>query len=140
MKIKTITGLLGLAAALLCSSLASAAPDAAAAQALAKKEGCLKCHAVDKKKEGASLKEISAKYKGKADAEARILHHITAGDKVKFADGTEEEHKIIKTQDKADQAGDSLDLHFKPSLGGLQSDSSSGDEAAAMATRAHASR
>ena len=101
MKRKTITGLLGLVAALLLSPLASAAPDANAAQALAKKEGCLKCHAIDKKKEGTPLKEISAKYKGKADAQARIQHQITAGEKVKFADGTEEEHKVIKTKDKA---------------------------------------
>ena len=103
MKIKTITGLIGLVATLSLPPLANAA-DAAAAQALAKKEGCLKCHAVDKKKEGASLKEISAKYKGKADAQAKIQHHITAGDKVKFADGTEEEHKIIKTKDPAELA------------------------------------
>ena len=102
MKRKTITGLLGLVAALLLSPLASAAPDAAAAQALAKKEGCLKCHAIDKKKEGTPLKEISAKYKGKADAQAKVLHHITAGEKVKFADGTEEDHKVIKTKDKAE--------------------------------------
>ena len=102
MKIKTIIGLLGFAAALLCSPLASAAADATAAQALAKKEGCLKCHAIDKKKEGKPLKEISAKYKGQADAQAKVLHHITAGDKVKFADGTEEDHKVIKTKDKAE--------------------------------------
>ena len=102
MKIKTICCLLGFSAALLCSPLASAAPDASAAQALAKKEGCLKCHAVDKKKEGASLKEISAKYKGKADAQAKIMHQITAGEKVKFADGTEEEHKIIKTKEQTE--------------------------------------
>jgi len=104
MKIKTIAGVLGLFAALSFSPLASAAADANAAQALAKKEGCLKCHAIDKKKEGASLKEISAKYKGKADAQAKLLHHISAGDKVKFADGTEEDHKIIKTKDQAELA------------------------------------
>ncbi len=102
MKIKTIIGLLGFAAALLCSSLASAAPDAAAAQALAKKEGCLKCHAIDKKKEGKALKEISAKYKGQADAQAKLRQHITAGEKVKFAYGTEEDHKVIKTKDPAE--------------------------------------
>jgi cytochrome c len=78
------------------------AADAAAAETLAKKEGCLKCHAVDKKKEAKSLKEISAKYKGKADAEAKILHQITAGEKVKLDDGTEEEHKVIKTKDKGE--------------------------------------
>ena len=101
MKINVITGLLGLTGALLLSPMASAA-DAAAAEALAKKEGCLKCHAVDKKKEAKSLKEISAKYKGKANAEATIAHHLTSGEKVKLDDGTEEEHKIIKSKDKTE--------------------------------------
>lgn len=101
MKANVIVGLLSLTGALLISPMAAAA-DADAAQALAKKEGCLKCHAIDKKKEGAPLKEISAKYKGKADAEAKIMHHITAGEKVKLESGTEEEHKIIKTKDKAE--------------------------------------
>lgn len=101
MKVKMITGLLGLTAALTFSPLASAV-DADAAQALAKKEGCLKCHAVDKKKEAKSLKEIGASYKGKAGAEAKLLQKITSGEKVKLEDGTEEEHKIIKTKDKAE--------------------------------------
>ena len=101
MKIKVIAGLLSLSGALLLSPTAAAA-NAAAAEALAKKEGCLKCHAVDKKKEAKSLKEISKKYAGKADAEAKILHQITAGEKVKLDDGTEEEHKVIKTKDKGE--------------------------------------
>ena len=101
MKHNVILGLLGLTGALLLSPMASAA-DAAAAEALAKKEGCLKCHAIDKKKEAKSLKEISAKYKGKADSEAKILHHLTSGEKVKLDDGTEEEHKMIKSKDKAE--------------------------------------
>ena len=101
MKIKTISGILSLAGAVLFSPVA-AAMDADAAQALAKKEGCLKCHAIDKKKEGPALKEIAAKYKGKADGEEKIMHQITSGDKVKLADGTEEEHKIIKTKDKGE--------------------------------------
>jgi cytochrome c len=101
MKIQTISAILGLTGAVLFSPVA-AALDADAAQALAKKEGCLKCHAIDKKKEGPSLKEIGAKYKGKADAEAKISHQITSGEKVKLADGTEEEHKVIKTKDKGE--------------------------------------
>ncbi|WP_301100338.1 c-type cytochrome [Propionivibrio sp.] len=103
MKIKAIAGLLGLSGALLFSPLATAT-DADTAQALAKKEGCLKCHAIDKKKEGKPLREISAKYKGKPDAEAKLLHHMTAGEKVKLDNGTEEDHKIIKTKDKAELA------------------------------------
>ena len=102
MKTKTIAALLGLSGALLLSPLASAAVDADAAQALAKKEGCLKCHAVDKKKDAASLKDIAKKFAGKPDGEAKVLAQITTGQKVKMEDGTEEEHKIIKSKDKAE--------------------------------------
>ena len=101
MNVKIIAGLLSLTATLALSSVASAA-DADAAQALAKKEGCLKCHAVDKRKEAVSLKEIAKKYAGKPDAEAKVLQQINAGEKVKLDDGTEENHKIIKTKDKAE--------------------------------------
>ena len=101
MKIKPILSAAGLCAALVFSPLASAA-DAAAAQALAKKEGCLKCHAVDKKKDASSLKDIAKKFAGKPDAEAKVLAQITTGQKVKLEDGTEEEHKMLKTKDKAE--------------------------------------
>lgn len=100
MKTPLILAAAGLAAALL--SVPVQAADAAAGEALAKKEGCLKCHAVDKKKDYASLKEISKKYAGKPDAEAKILNQITAGVKVKLDDGSEEEHKTVKSKDKAE--------------------------------------
>jgi cytochrome c len=74
--------------------------DAAAAQQLARQSNCLKCHAVDKKKEGPAYKEVAAKYKGKPEAHARIVEHITSGEKVKFEDGHEEDHAIVKTKDK----------------------------------------
>ncbi len=77
------------------------AADAAAAQTLARQSNCLKCHAVDKKKEGPSFQETAAKYKGKAGAEARLTTRITTGEKVKFDDGHEEDHAIIKTKDAA---------------------------------------
>ena len=38
-------------------------------------------------------------YKRKADTEQRLITHITSGEKAKFPDGHEEEHKIIKTKD-----------------------------------------
>ena len=101
MKTRLILSVTGLTAALCFSPLATAA-DAAAAQALAKKEGCLKCHAVDKKKDAASLKDIAKKFAGKPDAEARILTQITTGAKVKLEDGSEEEHKMLKTKDKTE--------------------------------------
>ena len=99
MKPSLILATAGLAAALL--SVPVQAADAAAGEALAKKEGCLKCHAVDKKKDAISLKDIAKKYAGKADGEAKILAQITTGQKVKLEDGTEEEHKTVKSKDQA---------------------------------------
>ncbi|MES2127186.1 MAG: c-type cytochrome [Pseudomonadota bacterium] len=90
------------AAALGAASLPVYAMDAAAAESLARQNGCLKCHGIDKKKDGPAYKEVAAKYKGKAGAEARLTTHITSGEKAKFPDGHEEDHKIIKTKDKAE--------------------------------------
>lgn len=73
----------------------AAAADADAAQALAKKNECFKCHAVDKKKDGPSFKETAGKLKGKADAEDHIYKHLTTSPKIKV-DGKEEEHKAVK--------------------------------------------
>ena len=90
------------AAAFALSAGAHAAVDADAAQALMKKSDCFKCHAVDKDKKGPSFKKTAAKYKGKADAEAAVTKAITTGPKVKLEDGTEEEHKVIKSKDAAE--------------------------------------
>jgi len=87
---------------LLYAQGAMCAVDAVAAQALAKKEGCFKCHGIDKEKQAKSLTEIAKKYKGKADGDAKILTQMTTGPKIKLEDGTEDEHKIIKTKDKAE--------------------------------------
>ena len=76
----------------------SADVDADAAQALTKKSGCLKCHAIDKKKEAPPYKETAAKNKGKADAEDRLYKHLTTSPKVKV-DGKEETHDALKTKD-----------------------------------------
>ena len=84
------------------ATTAGAAVDADAAKALAKKNDCFKCHAVDKTKKGPSYKKIAEKFKGKADAEEKIVKNLTTGPKVKLEDGTEEDHKIIDTKDKAE--------------------------------------
>jgi cytochrome c len=75
--------------------------DVSAAEALAKKSGCMKCHSVSAKKEGPSFKETAAKYKGKPDAEAALLKHLTTNPKVKV-DGKEELHDSLKTNNEAD--------------------------------------
>lgn len=78
--------------------------DTDAARALARQNNCFKCHAVDKEKEGPAFKKTADKYRGKANAEERLIEHITSGEKAKFPDGHEEEHKIIKTSPPKDVA------------------------------------
>ncbi|MCM2289719.1 MAG: c-type cytochrome [Sulfuritalea sp.] len=78
---------------------AQAAVDEAAAQALAKKNDCFKCHAIDKTKKGPSYKKIAAKYKEKKLDEKEAIKQMTEGKKVKLEDGSEEDHKIIETKD-----------------------------------------
>ena len=52
-----------------------------AQEALAKSAGCLNCHNVDaSKKVGPGFKEIAAKYKGKADAEATLTAKLSKGE------------------------------------------------------------
>lgn len=92
---KLIQGLIAasmLAAGLGASSSASAL-DAAAAEKLARKNDCFKCHAYNKTKKGPSYKKIAEKYKGKPEGMEKILTNLTTNPKVKLEDGTEEEHK-----------------------------------------------
>jgi len=70
----------------LASALAHAAVDEDDAKSLAKKDG-------------PSFKETAKKYKGKADAEATLLKHLTSNPKVKV-DGKEELHESPKTKDE----------------------------------------
>jgi len=92
----------GLALALGASLVAGNAlgADAEAAKTLARQSGCFKCHGVEKAKDGPAWHDVSVKYVGKPDAEKKLIYHITSGEKVKFADGHEEEHKIIKSEDQ----------------------------------------
>lgn len=89
------------AALLALPALPSFALDAAAAEALAKKSNCMKCHSVSAKKEGPPFKETAAKYKGKSDGEQKLVTHLTTNPKVKV-DGQEEEHSNLKTKNDAE--------------------------------------
>ncbi len=90
------------ACAMVLSALAAVpaahAVDADAALALARQNNCFKCHAVAKAKEGPAYKDVAAKYRGKPGAQDRIVTHLTTGEKAKFPDGHEEEHKIISAK------------------------------------------
>ena len=66
---------------IVAASFALAASGAANAQeAAAKSAGCMNCHDVATKKMGPSFKEIAAKYKGKADAEATLVAKLSKGE------------------------------------------------------------
>lgn len=97
-----VTSLLAAAATVFAFSLpCAAAVDADAAVKLAKESGCTKCHAVDKAKKGPAYQKTAAKFKGKADGEAKLIEMVTKSPKVKFDDGSEEEHKTVNTKDPA---------------------------------------
>jgi cytochrome c len=55
------------------------APAAQASEELAKKHNCLACHQVDKKVIGPAYQDIAAKYKGQADAPAKLAAKVKAG-------------------------------------------------------------
>ncbi len=46
---------------------------------LAKKSNCTSCHAIDKKVVGPAWMEVSKKYKGQADAEAKLITKVAKG-------------------------------------------------------------
>ena len=88
-------------AAAFAEEAAAVKVDAVAAKKLARIDHCLRCHAVDRKKEGPSYQAIAYKYKGQADAPDKLVKHITSGeDRVKLSDGHIETHKFDKTTDK----------------------------------------
>lgn len=63
-----------LIAGLLAAGIAHAGPDEDMTKA-----GCMACHAKDKKMVGPSFKDIAAKYKGQADAPAKLAEKVRKG-------------------------------------------------------------
>jgi len=61
------------------ASLTLLAAPAIANEELAKKHACTACHAVDKKVVGPAFKEVAAKYKGNAKAEAMLVEKVKKG-------------------------------------------------------------
>jgi len=89
------------AAALALGASGAHALDERGAEALMKKSGCLKCHAVSAKKEGPPFKETAAKYKGKPDGEAALFKHLTTNPMIEV-DGNKERHDNLKTKNEAE--------------------------------------
>ena len=95
-KVLALTGMLLIGAA---AGPVQAQVDAEAAQALAKKNDCFKCHAIDKTKNGPAYKRVAARLRTKPDGVETIVEHITSGHMVQLQDGTDEKHPIIDTTD-----------------------------------------
>ena len=70
---------IALAAVLFAAGNAYAALDNAAAQALMQKDGCVACHAIDKKVVGPAYQDVAAKYKGDKDALAKLSDKVKKG-------------------------------------------------------------
>lgn len=85
-------------------STSALALDVDAAKDLAEQNNCKQCHGIKKDKDGPAFLKTADKYRGKANAEEEIVKHLTSGKKVKLADGTQEEHKIVKTMPPKDMA------------------------------------
>jgi len=65
--------------ALFALAIASLALPAVASMELAQKNACTACHAVDKKLVGPAYKDVAAKYKGNAKAEAMLVEKVKKG-------------------------------------------------------------
>ena len=66
------------------------------AKQLARVNNCFKCHGIDKDKDGPSWARVAEKYRSTPGAEAKLIHHITSGEKAMFPDGHLENHKNIQ--------------------------------------------
>src|SRR3954471_17707225 len=60
------------------AGLAAVLP-AQAQEQLAQKHGCLACHAADKKLVGPAYKDVAAKYRGDAQAQAKLEESVKKG-------------------------------------------------------------
>jgi len=86
------------------ASSASAAPNEEAAKELARQNNCFKCHAIKKDKDGPAWSKVAEKYRGKPEAQGKLVNHLTSGEMAKFPDGHEEKHKVIQTDPANDEA------------------------------------
>lgn len=62
-----------------CFGLLAAAGDVLGSEALAQRHGCFGCHAVERKVVGPAYKDVAAKYRGDAGAEARLIEKLKKG-------------------------------------------------------------
>ncbi len=102
MNVKT-TGRIAVPVLLFAMAFAAQAQvDTDAAIAVAKRNDCFKCHAIDKDKKAPAYKKVALRLKARSYGPDYVIRHVTTGPKVRLEDGTEEDHKIIDTRDPAE--------------------------------------
>ena len=77
---------------LAATGLVAGSLPASADEALFKSKGCIKCHDMEKKKKGASVKDLRAKYKGDKAAIGKLAGKVK-GDDHPEVEATEDEVK-----------------------------------------------
>ncbi|KHK51944.1 cytochrome C transmembrane protein [Ralstonia sp. A12] len=75
----TLAAAAALAGLALSAAPAQATVDAARAQAITSQNACMSCHAVDRKLIGPAFKDVAAKYKGDAGAQAKLVMKVRNG-------------------------------------------------------------
>ena len=94
-----VRGVVALSLSIAAASICAQALDIPAAEAVVIANKCGKCHSIDKQKDGPSFKKTATKYKGKADAEAKLETHLTTGPTIEI-DGVKEQHLKVKVKDE----------------------------------------
>jgi len=82
-------------AAMLACCVPAQAVDVEAAQSLARRNSCFKCH--DEGRDATPFKKIANKYRGDAQAETKIIKHLSTNPEVTFLDGSKDEHRTVRT-------------------------------------------
>lgn len=80
------------------------------ALALAKKNNCLVCHAVDKKVVGPGWRDVAAKYRGDSGAESRLVNKIAKGGSGVWGSASMPAHPQISEADRSTLARFVLNL------------------------------
>ena len=88
--------------AMLACCAPAQAYDAEAAQALARRNSCFKCH--DEGRDATPFKKIANKFRNDPQAEAKIIKHLSSNPEVTFLDGSKDEHKTVRTVPANDEA------------------------------------
>lgn len=90
-------------AALLATSIGVVSMDASALNVRKemRKQGCFKCHAISREKEGPPLRELSAKFNDMENGRTELREQLTTQREVEV-DGRKEKHELFEADSPAD--------------------------------------